>query len=1142
MRWRRLAFWITFSTVALIVLALSWLLTADLGVFKPRLERYVTEEFGREFEIRGELHVDLSRHTTVIAEDVRLGNAEWAEADDMISVGRAEVRFDLWSLVAGPVLVELVDLDDTRILLLNPGDEAPNWTPFIEDDDADSDAGIDLLIGVIDVDRMQVQLESVERDRPLSLVIERLDQSYRDDDYLDLEMRATLDGRAVAIDGAFGTWDALLEGKDFSFDLDAVLDTFKLSARGRVDDVNNLRRPEFRFSATGPDIDDLTRMLGLGEEGEGDIRLSGELAAVGDDALVLEVKGNLGLTEIDVSGEVADLQSLEDLRLEGTASGPELGRVLRLAGIHGVRQTPFMLQFEAEMKGDLLEVRKATMVFADARMEGTARLPRFPTIDDAVISLQLEGDDIEQFRYVTGIRGAASGPFSLGLTVDVREDGVEVMDLSVKTALGEIHGSGRVGDPDTFLGTELNIDARTGNLARLAAAYGAEDLPDTPAELSGLLAYTRDGIRIRGPLTVVIDGISAEADGLVALEEDIRGTDLAVNVAGDDLARLVAMFTEPAGVPALPFDIGGRLRVRSDGFHISDTQGSLGTASLSADGLLVPADMIAGSRFDFTARGDNFEELFAGFDELDVGPGPFELRGRIAFRAEAIVLQDVELDRRMVDARLEMTIGRGGEQALLDFDVSANGSDVRSVLDRVKGFQAFEQPFSLEARGQLRGPQWSFDELDVTVGDATIDATGDLELVDAQEEATFSVTLQIPSLATIGTVDGHRFREQGLSLTADVSSGDGRLATENIEMRIGSSDVHGTVVVHYGDIPRINIDVYSDRLVYLSPLEEAGDFDPEPEFDDGRLIPDVAIPFELLKRVNGTLAVEIEEFQRDKLYLSEIDVDAQLQDGTLDIGTIYFKTLSGALRAKASLVSDGVSGRASMQLVARDFAPGLREQNKDLAMTTDADIDLVSTGADLRSLAGNANGTVYVDIRGGRMMVNEMVTAIYGNTLEEMLNTINPLRKADAYTDFECMIAPLLVEDGKVSGAPSIFVSTETIRAVTQGWVNLKTEELKVGVRTTPRRVVSVSAAELFNPYLQVVGTLASPRLAVDETGVLITGGAAVATGGLSLLARGLWDRISKSGDACKQMSEQALKTLEGRLPDLVVEIPTPTE
>ena len=222
--------------------------------------------------------------------------------------------------------------------------------------------------------------------------------------------------------------------------------------------------------------------------------------------------------------------------------------------------------------------------------------------------------------------------------------------------------------------------------------------------------------------------------------------------------------------------------------------------------------------------------------------------------------------------------------------------------------------------------------------------------------------------------------------------------------------------------------------------------------------------------------------------------------------------------------------------MARDFASGVVEANVDLSMTTDVDIDLSSTGADLRTLAGNTNGVIYVDTRGGRMKFGEMITAIYGSMLEEILNTINPLRKENPYTEFECLIMPLTIDNGLVSGAPSIFVSTAKIRAVTQGSLNLKTEEIKIGVRTTPRKAVSISAAELFNPYVQIVGTLAAPRLAVDETGVLITGGAAVATGGLSLLARAIWDRLSKSGDACNQVAGEALKELEGRFPDLVIE------
>jgi len=1139
MRWRRIAFWTTFSTLALIVLALSWLWTADLGVFKPQVERLVSDELGRPFEIRGEFHLDLARHTTIIAEDVRLANADWAGTDDMVTVRRAEVRFDLWSLFNGPILIELLDLDDSRVLLLNPGDRAPNWELPIEEEDDES--GPDVLFGEIDIDNLHVRLESAERDRPLNLQVDRFDQAYRDDGYLDVGVHAELDGRPVIVNGELGTWDALVAGKDFGFDFGATLDTFELSVRGRIDDVADLKRPAFEFTAFGPDVDDLTRMLGLGEEGEGDIRLSGTLEPVADGPLILKVEGNLGLTEIDVIGEVADLQSLQRLKFQANASGPDLGRVLRLAGIHQVRESPFMLKFDGEMEDGRFDVREATMVFADARIEGKARFPRFPSIDDAVISLQIEGPVIERFRFVTGMPGAATGPFSLGLTIDVRDDGVEVLELVTTTSLGELQADGSIGDPDTLLGTELNVRVRTESLAKLAGAYGVDDMPDKPAEIAGTAKYTEAGIRTKGPVSLVIDGDSAQVDGLVALRSGIRGTDVAVKAAGGDLAQLVAMFAEATGVPALPYDISGRLRVQDDGFRLTGINGSLGTTSITGEGLLVPEEMIAGSWFDVAVRGAKLEELVESISALEVRPGPFELQGKVVFRGDLVELSKVRLGRAAGDARLDMTIGIDTPQQYLDFDVAANGLDVRSFLRGTGSFEAFEQPFSITARGKLRGPHWTFDDLDAAIGDATVIAAGDLEFEDARAATEFEFALNIPSLASLGTIDGRRFQDQAFSVAAHVSGGDGLLTAEKLDVRIGDSDIHGKVLVRKGDIPEIDIDVHSDRLVFRPFLEDAEPV-AEPEFEDGRLIPDIAMPVEALRKLSGSLNIDVGELQRRALFLKDIELDAGLRDGRLDISTARFKARSGELLAKAYYDASTEIGTASLDLVARTLGFGLTHADLDLAMKGDFDIGLRTTGNDLRSMAGNMNGVVYVDTRGGRFESNEYIKAIYGDMLEETLNTINPFRKTDDYTDFECIIVPLSVVDGMVTGAPSIFASTDKIRFVIQGSVNLKSEKIRIGVRSTPRKIVSFSAAELINPYLQVVGTLSSPELAVDETGVLITGGAAVATGGLSLLAKGLWDRLSKSGDACKQMSEQALKELQGQLPTLVIGNPAAQE
>ena len=1134
MRWRRIAFWTTFSTFALIVLALSWLWTADLGVFKPQVERLVSKELGRPFEIRGEFHVDLARHTTIMAEDVRLANADWAGTDDMVTVRRAEVRFDLWSLFNGPVLIELLDLDDSRILLLNPGDRAPNWELPI--DAADDDSGPGVLFGAIDIDNLQVRLESAERDRPLNLQVERFDQAYRDDDYLDVEVHAALDGKPVIVDGEFGTWDSLVAGKDFGFDFDATLDTFELSVRGRIDDVANPRRPAVEFSAFGPDIDHLTRMLGLGEEGDGDIRLSGSLKPIDAGRLQLSIKGNLGRTEIDAVGEIADLQSIADLRLKATASGPDLGRVLRLAGIHEVREAPFMLRIDAETGDGGLVVNEASMVFADAHIDGSARIPSFPSIDDAVISLQIEGPDLERFRYITGMPGAATGPFSISGTLDVTDDGIEILELDLRSSLGRLTANGRVGDPESLLGSELSFRLQGDSLARMAGAYGIDGMPDMPIEIDGSARYTRDGIRTLEPFVATINDISVSVEGLAPLVSGAIGADLAIAAKGPDLSGLITMFAEAEGIPALPFDINGQLRIEGQGYRFRNLGGTLGTSTLSADGLLVLDDNMAGSSLDFRVSGPAFEELTAALGDVEVKDGPFDLSGGLSFRSDGVKLRGGSLERQAGTVNLDLDLGLPVSRRWLDFDLVAQGRDVRSVLQYVKGLEANEQAFSVEGRGRLRGDLWDFDKVAGTVGNASFVAAGELALNNAAARTEFTLDLSIPNLADIGTLNGRKINQQSLALNARAVGGDGQVAIDGMNLRIGQSDITGSVVYRAGDIPDLSVDVRSDRLVILPFLEDTEEYDAEPEFDDGRLIPDIAVPFDAMKALNASVVADIGELQRKNLYLIDIDVQAYLRDGALDVPTVRFKARSGEMLARAAVAPAGGQGEAMLQVVARDFAPGLLAANVDLAMTSDLDIELRSTGTDLRALAGNANGVIYIDARGGRLKFGDMIAAIYGNTLEEMLSTINPVQKKDPYTDFECLIVPLTVTDGTVTGAPSIFASTAKIRAVTQGSVNLKTEEIRVGVRTTPRQVMSISAAELFNPYVQVVGTLASPRLAVDEAGVLITGGAAVATGGLSLLARGIWDRLSKSGDACKQVSGQALKALEGRVP--VMEIP----
>ena len=127
MRWRRIAFWSGFGLLALIVLAISWLLLADLGSFKPQIERWASETTGREIAINGDLQINLAAQSSVVAEGIYISNADWADDPEMISVGRLEVQLQLRSLWSGPLVIDLIDVDDARISLAKPEAGDPNW-------------------------------------------------------------------------------------------------------------------------------------------------------------------------------------------------------------------------------------------------------------------------------------------------------------------------------------------------------------------------------------------------------------------------------------------------------------------------------------------------------------------------------------------------------------------------------------------------------------------------------------------------------------------------------------------------------------------------------------------------------------------------------------------------------------------------------------------------------------------------------------------------------------------------------------------------------------------------------------------------------------------------------------------------------
>ncbi len=72
-----------------------------------------------------------------------------------------------------------------------------------------------------------------------------------------------------------------------------------------------------------------------------------------------------------------------------------------------------------------------------------------------------------------------------------------------------------------------------------------------------------------------------------------------------------------------------------------------------------------------------------------------------------------------------------------------------------------------------------------------------------------------------------------------------------------------------------------------------------------------------------------------------------------------------------------------------------------------------------------------------------------------------------------------------------------------------------------------MSASAVTNSYIKLGGTLSKPALGVKPLEAVVTTGVAVATAGLSILAKGLADRMTAEIDVCTQTLEDLGKTEE---------------
>jgi uncharacterized protein involved in outer membrane biogenesis len=200
-------------------------------------------------------------------------------------------------------------------------------------------------------------------------------------------------------------------------------------------------------------------------------------------------------------------------------------------------------------------------------------------------------------------------------------------------------------------------------------------------------------------------------------------------------------------------------------------------------------------------------------------------------------------------------------------------------------------------------------------------------------------------------------------------------------------------------------------------------------------------------------------------------------------------------------------------------APG---QDPSTYPPVDLDVTLDGAGQTRRALASSLTGKARI-YQGSGQLANAGLDVFFSDFLTQLFTTLNPFAKTSQVTQLDCAVMAADAEAGLVKVFP-VIVQTEQLTILSDGTVDLNTEKINLSFNTKPRKGLGLSGGALINSMIKVGGTLTAPAVELDPVGTIAGGGLAVATMGISVLAKSWSDRFLSSKDPCGEARKEIEK------------------
>ena len=422
---------------ALLLAIVLYVALADLGRHKDQVEAFVTRKLGRAFAIDGAFELKIMPSVSLLAENVRVGNAEWGSAPQMVEVGRFSLNVGFWSLISGPVDIRSFELKDVSVLLERNSVGEANWTfgaAEKQKEETPRYSGVTEVPAVIQHAKLDnVRLTYREPGKPERVaVLETMTIEPGADGLLAVSGNGKVDAYRTKVDGHVGPVDALFSGRNIRMTLQAAIERLQLDIHGSLGRLDPLDGADLTMKVEHPDLGGMLENLRLPVVATGTLDVGVRLKDAGD------------LSQLDLDAKAGDITAktngtLKTLGLPGSDLRFEVSvaDAARLAQVFGVPDVPAeaftasgrVTSSEKEIRFEGLDAKLAG---AEVKADGTIR----PVGErDANIRFELGADSLLRLR-----KGLPEIKFAMSGNYLETRDKLELKNVKSRLGATELSG------------------------------------------------------------------------------------------------------------------------------------------------------------------------------------------------------------------------------------------------------------------------------------------------------------------------------------------------------------------------------------------------------------------------------------------------------------------------------------------------------------------------------------------------------------------------------------------------------------------------------------------------------------------------------------------------------------------------------